>query len=80
VKEGLYDGLLMARTQEWIMELEEEGLVVGEDGIGRIPEEMRWRYTGVRLDCSRRRADVEAERLGVGEDGSRVVRGTFITW
>ena len=75
VREGLYDGLIMAGVQEWIMELEEEGLV---DGI--IKEEMRWRYTSIRLDCLRRRADVEAERLGRNGDGTRDVRGTVITW
>jgi hypothetical protein len=34
----------------------------------------------VRLDCLRRRADVEAERLGRNGDGSKERRGTVITW
>ena len=80
VREGLFDGLIMAEVQEWIMWLEEEGLVLGEDGKGVIKEEMRWRFTGVKLDCLRRRADVEAERLGRNGDGTRDVRGTVITW
>lgn len=75
VREGLYDGLVMAKTQGFIMELEEEGME-----NGKIPEEMRWRFRGVRLDCLRRRAEVEAERLGRRPDGERVVRGTVITW
>ena len=76
VREGIYDGLIMARTQEYIMELEEEGM----DENGQIPEDMRWRYRGVKLDCVRRIAEVEAERLGRGPDGERVVRGTNISW
>jgi hypothetical protein len=75
VREGLYDGLIMAGVQEWIMGLEEEGL---EGGL--IKEVMRWRFTGVRLDCLRRRAEVEAERLGRRADGGRDVRETVITW
>lgn len=75
VREGLYDGLIMSWVQEWVMGLEEEGL---EDG--KIREEMRWRVTGVRLDCLRRRAEVDAERLGRRADGTKDVRGTVITW
>jgi hypothetical protein len=80
VREGLYDGLIMAKTQEWIMLLEEEGLVADGKGNLVIPEAMRWRYTNVRLDCLRRRAEVEAERLGRKRDGSRDVREMVITW
>jgi hypothetical protein len=34
----------------------------------------------VRLDCLRRRAEVEAERLGRTADGGKDVRETVITW
>ena len=76
VREGLYDGLNMATSQGWVMQLEEEGM----DEQGRIPEEMRWRITSVKLDCLGGRVQLEAERFGRGISGERVVRGAAITW
>ena len=75
-REGLYDGLVMAKVQEWVMTIEEEGIL--ENGF--IPEESRAKITHVKIDLYKRTAELKCERLGRKEDGSRDERETIIGW
>jgi hypothetical protein len=73
-REGFYNGLLMGKTQEWVMHIEEEGIVMG----GFIPQERRVRVNGVQIDSAKRTATVTAVR---GEKGSEWdERVTVLAW
>jgi len=73
-REGFFDGLLMGKTQQWIMNIEEEGLEVGEF----IPEERRARVKAVKIDCLMRTATVRASRVGRGLEWDE--RETVLAW
>lgn len=59
----------MARVQEFLMQLEEEGIQLRKF----IPEEERAKTEGVKIDCVRRTATTTAVRLGEIDDERTVV-------
>jgi hypothetical protein len=68
-REGLYDGSIMASLSESYMLFEEE--CVGEDGV--IEEEARVECVGIRIDGLRRRAYVQARRIGGARDRREIM-------
>ncbi|KAE8452535.1 hypothetical protein EG329_000438 [Mollisiaceae sp. DMI_Dod_QoI] len=85
-REGIWDALIMANVSEWMMEIEEEKMILisdpesGHEEKWFIRKDDRVRTTNIVIDNVKRTAAVTCKRLGRKEDGSVDERGTAIRW
>lgn len=76
----------MANVSEWMMEIEEEKMILisdpesGHEEKWFIRKDDRVRTTNIVIDNVKRTAAVTCKRLGRKEDGSVDERGTAIRW
>jgi hypothetical protein len=79
-REGSWDGLLLAKLDTWIMQLEESGM----DELGFIPEGSRWRLSEVRSSPARRSMYVKLIQDSYDENGQWCwgtnFRETYLSW
>lgn len=83
-REGLWDALVMASVSEWMMEIEEERMVIVVDESGGeksyIKKEDRVKTTRVVIDSLKRVATSTCERLSKGDGWVVDERKTISIW
>ena len=78
-REGVWDSVMAGTICKWIMEVEEEGMMV-RGGCGYVPEWSRVKGAEVSFDLKERRAQVRCLRK-ISEEGEEVgVREVEIGW